>query len=274
MTKKLSPKSLKKLEAIEKTVLDYKQIGYRLTLKQLYYQLVSQGIIPNNKYEYREFRKFVKNALGCGLIDFYSTEEDIFVPGYLDVQSAKLHSPSTFVEDRHLSGKVHIELWCEKKELFNMLYKIAQFYKINLVVNSDLMLDSIIYDACERIQKAGKPCIILYVGDYHLTRPHISQDIKDSFSYFDLFEPDVNVQKIALTVEQILNYKLPLNPTKIMNLRANTYAESFEGMSVEVEALKPNVLDVLIRISIETADSEFYEYSIEEKHQEGELGGF
>lgn len=46
---KLSSQKLKMPNSVETVAVRYKQMGYKLTLRQLYYQLVSEGTIPNKK---------------------------------------------------------------------------------------------------------------------------------------------------------------------------------------------------------------------------------
>ncbi|AKB47611.1 hypothetical protein MSKOL_1834 [Methanosarcina sp. Kolksee] len=45
----LSSQKLKMPNTIETIAVRYKQMGYKLILRQLYYQLVSKGTIPNKK---------------------------------------------------------------------------------------------------------------------------------------------------------------------------------------------------------------------------------
>lgn len=45
----LSSQKLKMSNSIETIAVRYKQMGYKLTLRQLYYQFVSEGTIPNKK---------------------------------------------------------------------------------------------------------------------------------------------------------------------------------------------------------------------------------
>lgn len=252
MIDNLSPKSLETLEAVYIIVLDYKKIGLRLTFKQIYYQLVLRGIITNKKKEYKKLKRLLENGSVYKFVDLDSIEEGIFVPGCPDVQSAKLGSPDRFITNGHLRKPecIDIELWSEKEELFNMLYKIAQDYGINLVINPDLTSYPVINDACERIQKSENPCTILYLGDYSFTRPDIAQEIEQSLRKFNL---KVEVQQMFLTFEQVLDYDSPLNPAKKMNPKAETYFEKFEGISVEVESLEPENLDGYIRDCIESA---------------------
>ena len=50
------------LEKIVQIVSDYQRQGYRMTLRQLYYQLVARTVIPNKKNEYSKLSKILTEA--------------------------------------------------------------------------------------------------------------------------------------------------------------------------------------------------------------------
>ena len=96
------------------------------------------------------------------------------------------------------------------------------------------------------------------------------RDIRKRFQEFGL---DINVQKIALTTEQVELYNPPPNPAKIPDPRAKAYIEEFGAVSWEVDALKPDVLDRLLREKIESViDMGLFENAIlEEGNQRSQL---
>ena len=61
------------------------------------------------------------------------------------------------------------------------------------------------------------------------------------------------LERIALTEEQIEEFDLPTRPTK---RQGNTHAASFEGDSVELDALPPHELRSMVRDCIERHISE------------------
>jgi hypothetical protein len=55
-------------------------------------------------------------------------------------------------------------------------------------------------------------------------------------------------ERVALTPEQISDYRLPTRPTK---RQGNSHAKGFKGRSTELDALPPQVLRQLVRDCIE-----------------------
>jgi hypothetical protein len=67
-----SKKSVLKIEQANKIIAEYQAQGFDLTLRQLYYQFVARGIIPNNDKEYKKLGDVISNARLAGLIDWES----------------------------------------------------------------------------------------------------------------------------------------------------------------------------------------------------------
>ena len=68
------------LKAIIKVVEDYQRQGYKLTLRQLYYQLVSQNILKNTDKQYAKLSRILTDARMCGMIDWDVIEDRIRIP--------------------------------------------------------------------------------------------------------------------------------------------------------------------------------------------------
>lgn len=54
---------------------EYEAQGYGLTLRQLYYQMVSRDIIPNNIRSYKNLGNLINDARLAGLVDWHAIED-------------------------------------------------------------------------------------------------------------------------------------------------------------------------------------------------------
>lgn len=80
----------KKLETINKIIEEYAEQGYKLTLRQLYYQLVSRDIIPNQVTEYSKLSTLlVKGRMGK--VDSMIAGLKINVEAYPQLKSDNLY---------------------------------------------------------------------------------------------------------------------------------------------------------------------------------------
>ena len=70
-----SPRSKHLLVVIDDIITDYQAQGFTLTLRQLYYQLVSRDLIPNTVQQYNSIGNLVSNGRMAGLIDWAAIED-------------------------------------------------------------------------------------------------------------------------------------------------------------------------------------------------------
>lgn len=76
---KLSKSNKIRLEQINSIIAEYQADGYVLTLRQLYYQLVSRDIIPNQQKEYAKLSNVLKEGRMGGIVDWNAIEDRIHI---------------------------------------------------------------------------------------------------------------------------------------------------------------------------------------------------
>jgi hypothetical protein len=251
---RLNKKNKEQLEIINGIIEEYSQQGYRLTLRQLYYQLVSRDIIANNLKEYAKLSKLLVQGRMAGIVDWDAIEDRIrrpYIPYWVnDVADAIRDTVNQYRLDRMENQDVYIEVWVEKDALSGVLRRITAHYHINLMVNRGYSSCTAMHDASERIKEKQdeKKCYILYLGDHDPSGVDMVRDIKKRLEEFGA---DAEVRRIALTQEQIKKYSPPPNPAKIKDPRAKAYIEEFGNTSWEVDALNPEILHKIIRKAVE-----------------------
>ena len=65
---KFQNKSLELIERVNSIISEYNAQGYELTLRQVYYQLVARGFIPNNERSYKNLGNLINDGRLAGLI--------------------------------------------------------------------------------------------------------------------------------------------------------------------------------------------------------------
>lgn len=269
---RLNKDNTQKLVVINKIIEEYSKQGYRLTLRQLYYQLVSRDIILNNLKEYAKLSKLLVQGRMAGIVDWDAIEDRIrvpFIPYWVeDIADAVRDTVSQYRLDRMENQDVYIEVWVEKDALSGVLKRITSHYHINLMVNRGYSSCTAMHDASVRIKdkQDEKKCYILYLGDHDPSGVDMVRDIK---SRLEEFGAEVEVERIALTQEQIKKYSPPPNPAKIKDPRAKDYIAKFGNTSWEVDALNPEILHKIIRKSVEELiDSEKFEEKLEQEKED------
>ncbi len=269
-----------KLDVVNNIIEEYRKDGYVLTLRQLYYQLVSRDIIPNNQSEYAKVSQLLVQGRMAGFVDWDCIEDRVRKPKLpywvTGIPDAINDIVKQYRLDRQHNQENYIEIWTEKDAISNILYRVSEYYHIRLMVNRGYSSCSALYEAYRRFKSErdwDKKLYILYLGDHDPSGLNMIEDIHDRLNYdFGLDNSDggkVNIIHIGLTDEQIEKYNPPPNPTKIKDPRANEYMAKYGNTCWEVDALNPKILTEIVETNIkDLIDIPLFESMIEKEKQD------
>jgi hypothetical protein len=255
-----------KLGVINNIIEEYQSNGYVLTLRQLYYQLVSRDIIPNKQAEYSKLSTLLKEGRMAGIVDWDAIEDRLRKPD----KPSSFNSPKDILKacvnqyklPRMEGQNVYLEVWVEKDALSGVLKRVTEKYHVPILVNRGYSSASAMYDSFMRFVRNGvyygRPIKILYLGDYDPSGLDMIRDIKERIIEFQegyndgtwVEEMQFSIEPIALTRKQIEQYNPPPNPAKVTDPRAKNFIEKYGNTSWEVDALRPEVLNNLLRDAI------------------------
>ena len=256
---------------------EYAAQGYRLTLRQLYYQLVARDIIPNSSAWYKRLGEVVSNGRLAGYIDW----DAIVDRGRVPVMPPDWSSPKAILEsaarsfrlDRWEGQQNHVEVWCEKDALSSVIEPVCDRYHVRFLANLGYSSSTAMYDSARRFSDAadrGKWPVVVYLGDHDPSGLDMSRDIQDRLQLMT-YGMEVDVQRLALNFDQVEDYQPPPNPAKLQDSRAAAYIGLYGMESWELDALEPQVLDGLISGAIEQfMDLDLYEGMVDREESERE----
>lgn len=248
---------------------EYAAMGFRLTLRQLYYQFVSRDWIPNQQREYKRLGSIINDGRLAGLIDWDAIEDR----GRNLLRLAAWDSPADIVEacaaqfrlDLWADQDHYIECWVEKEALIGVLAVPCDKWRIPHFACKGYTSQSEMWDAgynrLRRQRMAGKEITILHLGDHDPSGIDMTRDIRDRLEMF-VGRP-IEIVRIALNMDQVEEYSPPPNPAKTTDSRFEGYAEEYGKESWELDALSPNVIAELIEAHIEERlDVELWEAAV------------
>src|SRR3972149_6794952 len=109
--------SLDRINLCNQIIENYQDQGLRLTLRQLYYQLVSRNAVPNIERSYKNLSTLVSDARLSGMMDWAAIEDRIRQPilqneftNLRDLTEAALRS---YRLPRWKEQEHYAELWVE-----------------------------------------------------------------------------------------------------------------------------------------------------------------
>ncbi len=272
---RLRSNNVAKLSVVNGIIEEFMAQGYIITLRQLYYQLVSRNVIPNVLREYQKLSNLLKKGRMAGIVDWSAIEDRTRIP-YLqywaeDKEKAMWDTVEQYKLNRQRGQESYVEIWTEKDALSGVLKRKTEHYHVYLMVNRGYSSATAMYNAYKRFDRAekeGKTGYILYLGDHDPSGLDMIRDISNRMANFGIYPV---VEHIALTTKQVEEHDPPPNPTKFKDPRAKWYINKFGRTAWEVDALPPDILHALVTDYIEDLiDMDMFVETIEEEEKDKE----
>jgi len=256
----MSHKMNRREQLIADTKVIIEQYDYKLTLRQIFYRLLSKQQIDCNKYKYlssvlvyaRKNNLIPYNAI-CDKTRSNEITIEMLIDEDIIYKSALKQAFILLTEyelDRWLYQPYKIIVVVEKQALETMFSIVTRSLGVTLIVNRG-------YNSYTQIKnialKLSENCLedralrFLLFGDFDPSGIDIMRNFEKQIT-----EEGVNAvfETVALTKQQINEYQLPSAPTKITDKRRKKFIEKHGDNIVELDALEPNILQKLITDSV------------------------
>lgn len=251
------PDTLAVIEQAEAICREYEAQGYELTLRQLYYQFVARGLIPNTDKSYKRLGSIVDNGRMAGMIDWkHIVDRTRNLRGtshWTDPSSIIEASADSFRLDKWVDQDTRIEVWVEKEALAGVIQRAADQWDVNWFSCRGYVSQSEMWAAGRRhrlYRQRGQRVLVLHLGDHDPSGIDMSRDIEARLRTFGEFGgaryDGLEVRRIALTMDQVRQYDPPPNPAKTTDSRFDAYIQEYGDESWELDALDPATLARLI----------------------------
>jgi hypothetical protein len=255
-------------------------------VRRIFYMLVSQAepiLLPSGKpFEntlecWDDLCTAVRDARYLGLIpassivdrrnpepaiNFAASQE---YPAEIDISEGGIHkstfgqyfAPSLTLPELGLTRpfvaqRYHVEIWCEKSTMNDVLLPLGRRYGINIVTGVGEMSATACENLVNRARESECPVRILYVSDFDPAGRSMPVAAARKIEFFaretDL---DIQVNPVVLTPEQCVEYRLPRTPIKRSELRAAKFEARFGAGATELDALEALHPGTLLEILIE-----------------------
>lgn len=250
-------KTLQQIDRINAIIEEYMDAGYRLTVRQLYYQLVARDIIPNNEKSYKQTTSIVNDARVAGLVDWDAIEDRTRAfearSRWERPQDILTASARQFHTDPWATQDKRVFLVVEKEALVGVFQRVCHEFDVPLLAARGYPSASVVREfAKTEIEGNGShEIVILHFGDHDPSGIDMTRDLQDRFDLFGSYS-HFNLKRMALNYDQIEELKPPPNPAKQTDARFVNYRKRFGTSSWELDALPPTVLSEMARNEILT----------------------
>lgn len=254
----------------------------RVTLRQLFYQLVSRQIIDNKLSDYAYLSRKTAEARRDGWFpDLIDQTSDILVSRHFPSPDRALeYLRNIYRRDRTEGQAVTIYLAVEKAGIQNQLWDWFGDQGLPILAlggyGSQSYKDRIKRSVADYLYVNGKrvsiaprptkrrPAVLVYAGDHDASGDDIFRDLVERTDPSAQLSDDYTtvtgsrlwkaVHRIALTKEQVEQYDLPENPGKDDDPRTDAFMDRHDydtNVQVELDALAPDVLRGLYQSAID-----------------------
>ncbi len=257
--------------------------SYRPTLRQIFYRLVAALLIPNTETSYKSLSRSLVLAREEATIDPLAFQDrirthtegdygfdspDRFIEYMLDQLR---DSPDQYTRPMWTTQQTMPIIWLEKDALFTPITTIADRYRVKVYAARGYSSFTAVYEAAQDIMREAIPIKVLQLTDFDPSGEDMVRDLQDRLTRYGSSLILLELEKIALTSDQVSRLGLPPMPAKKSDPRYEKFAASYGDQVVELDALPPDELDRIVSTAIESLiDQEAWNAEIEKARQERE----
>jgi hypothetical protein len=220
-----------------------------VTLRQLFYRLVAEGLIPNTLTKYKRLSELTADARRQGKFPSLLDRTRIIerAPSWASPEDAIRALRLQYRRDRTEGQDVSLYLAVEKQTLVGLLDDWFGDKGFPVLALRGYSSESYEREIVDDVHSNGqRPAVLVYAGDFDPSGEDILRNFKAKTGCFD------EVVRVAVNPPQIAQYDLPPMPGKASDSRATGFvAKHGELIQVEVEALPPNTLRDLFEAAVQ-----------------------
>jgi hypothetical protein len=225
-----------------------------LTVRQVFYRLVGAHGYDKTEQAYARLGEHLNRARRAGLIAFQAIRDDGITlaepPAWEDANDLVrgfVAAAEHFRLDRQAGQPIRLIFAVEAAGMLPQIQRIADPFGI--AVHSSGGFDSVTAKHDLAVSLGRWPCVeVLHIGDHDPSGVHLftsmAQDVR-AIACDLAMSTEIRFSRLAVTVAQIADLGLPTAPPKPTDHR------SFNGETVQCEAIPPDVLATIVGEAIE-----------------------
>ncbi|MHB8066016.1 MAG: hypothetical protein ACYDG2_25925 [Ruminiclostridium sp.] len=154
-----------------------------------------------------------------------------------------------FAYDKWEGQENYVEVWVEKDALVGVVGQICERLDIPYFSCRGYVSQSEMWGTARRMKRFSnnRQIVVIHLGDHDPSGKDMSRDIVDRLNVFGV---NTTFKRIALNIDQVHKYNPPPNPTKLTDSRCHGYIREFGEECWELDALKPEIIEELIRTTV------------------------
>jgi hypothetical protein len=252
------------IDSANRIIEEYQGQGFRLTVRQLYYQFVARDLVQNTMKSYIRIATALNDGRLAGLVDWDAiedrTREFIRRPRWTSAKDILEGCAAQFHVDMWEGQSARAFVVVEKEALAGVLDPVCHKWDVPLLAARGYPSVSVVREFAELgvlpAMRAGQSVLILHLGDHDPSGIDMTRDLRGRLELFcgdprevrgrHGSEISLEVRRIALNMDQVEEHGPPPNPAKATDSRFQDYRAKHGDESWELDALEPRVLAALV----------------------------
>lgn len=239
------------MEFIKDTIIEVLAEDPPMTVRQVFYQLVTRDVIEKTEKEYKNVvvRLLTEMRLSgevpwAWIVD--QSRRRRLNRTFSNIGEAADDAARLYRKSALTLSEQYVEVWCEKEALAGIIGDVTDEFDVPLMVSKGMPSLTFLYGTAEHVRHYANydvASVIYQFGDHDPSGVLVLKNLENRLRELCPIA-DLTVERVALTPLMIQSFNLPTRPTK---RAGNHHATGFEGDSVELDALKPRILRGLCR---------------------------
>jgi hypothetical protein len=239
------------------TIIDeYLGQGFKLILRQLFYQHVARGLLENTFNNYKRLGIIIRNARDGGLIDWDAIEDrtrEVNTHAFWNNPAGIISSAAESYRENLWAGqRYRPEVWIEKDALIGVIEGVCTELRVPYFAHRGNNSQTLQYQAGKRFARylnQGLIPLVFHLADHDPNGIDMTRDNTERLKLYARVE--IEVRRIALNMDQVRRYNPPPSFVKEGDTRTAGYRDRFGTDECwELDALSPTVISDLIRHEI------------------------
>jgi hypothetical protein len=171
--RKFGAAAIELIDQVNTICESYARQGYGLTLRGLYYQLVTQNVLVNSQQSYKRLGNVVSEGRVAGLIDWNhitDTGRTVHSPSFWsDPESIIESAARSYNIEMWRNQPEYVEVWVEKEALANVIGRAANRRDSTYFACKGYTSQSEMWSAAMRLkahERRGQRTTVIHLGDH------------------------------------------------------------------------------------------------------------
>jgi hypothetical protein len=239
----------RKTTALINAALDILAEQNPMTIRQLFYRLVSKQRVQNNLQHYQLVSRIMTKARDDGRCPFEwiaDRSRPVYASsGFDDAVEYVATMRDGYRKNYWTTQPEHIEVWVEKDAIIGSIEKTCNDLGVTIRVGRGYWSTTAAHAIAKIFSAIDKPITVFYCGDHDPSGQNIQSELYSRILEYD--SGDFEMERLAISKEDIAKFNLPPLAVKNSDSRAAGFVKQYGNECVELDALPP--LELRRRIS-------------------------